>query len=446
MLVASRDRWEIPRRCVFSSARRTVVVTVFWRAGVRFLNLLERCRDGKSFFVAIPSGWNSVGWGQLLGLISEELGVRRLSSGLVVKERSFSDVVSPKVLSKAGASVIGRGKVCTVHVEEFGVKDRIQFLRNGLVFRLDREDGRLPDWKGFKNWMRKRLSGGFGGHVVRADRWMASSGTSNVVERRGWRWVVIKRIPAHLRSDAVLQDLARCLDEKAMGVMSGCSLNEVKGSDRGVMSEFLEDDEMGPKGRMVTGHEDTSDGDMRKGVVAGGKDVGSVTIEVDGEDLGEEGGRLGLEECGPGDVGLSESELQGPEDVGLSESKIQGLGDVGLSESALKFGQEGKEAGSDMGLDLGPSANLIQLVGSEAEGSPLAGAENCSLGETNGSQLMDAAPRFEVAFEGLLEEESLDFQVEEEALCEMSVSVARILGVSFKENTEIAEKEIVETA
>ncbi|CAN1138374.1 hypothetical protein LINPERHAP2_LOCUS10653 [Linum perenne] len=68
----------------------------------------------------------------------------------------------------------------------------------------------------------------FPGYRVRADRWMCSSGTSNVVGRRGLIWVKVKRILIHLRSDAVLRDISRCLGERADFVEVGCSLNEIR--------------------------------------------------------------------------------------------------------------------------------------------------------------------------------------------------------------------------
>ncbi|CAN1123205.1 hypothetical protein LINPERPRIM_LOCUS3127 [Linum perenne] len=68
----------------------------------------------------------------------------------------------------------------------------------------------------------------FLGHRIRADKWLVSTGTSDVVGRRGWARVVVKRIPLHLRSDRVLQDIARSLDNDACVEEVGCNLNEVR--------------------------------------------------------------------------------------------------------------------------------------------------------------------------------------------------------------------------
>ncbi|CAN1176876.1 hypothetical protein LINPERPRIM_LOCUS3812 [Linum perenne] len=68
----------------------------------------------------------------------------------------------------------------------------------------------------------------FLGHRIRADKWLVSTGISDVVGRRGWARVVVKRIPLHLRSDRVLQDIARSLDNDACVEEVGCNLNEVR--------------------------------------------------------------------------------------------------------------------------------------------------------------------------------------------------------------------------
>ncbi|CAN1268947.1 hypothetical protein LINPERPRIM_LOCUS13387 [Linum perenne] len=66
------------------------------------------------------------------------------------------------------------------------------------------------------------------GYRFRADRWLPRAGTSNVCESRGFSWVKVKRIPLHLRSEAVMRDIAKMLGPQAIFDLWGCSLNEVR--------------------------------------------------------------------------------------------------------------------------------------------------------------------------------------------------------------------------
>ncbi|CAN1324722.1 hypothetical protein LINPERPRIM_LOCUS33212 [Linum perenne] len=214
--------------------------------------------------------WNSVGWRPLLAALRSVLGVdlqvfRGEEKGL----KSYAEVVAPRPFRREGKCLVVDDEDSLIKVEDIGVHERLQFLRRGVVFRLDALDGSLPDWKRFREWVskwwgvqgwadirslgddlwflvcsseeevRRILSLGrweFPGHRVRADKWMPRSGTSDVVERRGWEWVKITRIPLHLRSDALLRDIARCVGVSAVVDEARGSLNEcwvrVQNADR----------------------------------------------------------------------------------------------------------------------------------------------------------------------------------------------------------------------
>ncbi|CAN0916022.1 hypothetical protein LINGRAHAP2_LOCUS29479 [Linum grandiflorum] len=68
----------------------------------------------------------------------------------------------------------------------------------------------------------------FPGHSIRADRWLESAGTSELVASRGFRWIMVSGIPVHLRSEAVLQEIAGLWREPRIFNVEGCNLNEVK--------------------------------------------------------------------------------------------------------------------------------------------------------------------------------------------------------------------------
>ncbi|CAN1280061.1 hypothetical protein LINPERPRIM_LOCUS17269 [Linum perenne] len=158
--------------------------------------------------------------------------------------KSFAEVLAPKVYRNEGRCLLVKEKEeCFISVSDVGVEDRLRFLKLGLVFRLDALDGSLPDWKCFREWVNRcwgvpgwaeirALSDDlwflvcesekeverilrlgmwlFPGHRVRADRWLPSSGTSEVVRNRGWIWVKVEKIPAHLD---LLFDLNAMLDD-----------------------------------------------------------------------------------------------------------------------------------------------------------------------------------------------------------------------------------------
>ncbi|CAN1135543.1 hypothetical protein LINPERPRIM_LOCUS15474 [Linum perenne] len=68
----------------------------------------------------------------------------------------------------------------------------------------------------------------FPGHKIRADKWLENAGTSNLVGKRVWTWFLVKKIPLHLRSEALLREVARRFGEKAIFYVAGCNLNEVR--------------------------------------------------------------------------------------------------------------------------------------------------------------------------------------------------------------------------
>ncbi|CAN1182597.1 hypothetical protein LINPERPRIM_LOCUS40933, partial [Linum perenne] len=149
LTVVSWTSWKLPARCS-TSASREVVVIGGWRTGVRMLQILEKCRDGKMFFVLVLVDSNSDGWKMLVGVLSMVVEGRWESQASLVEEgsrgRSFAEVMAPGVLSREGESNRVLGEEWKVKVGEARVREMLRLLRKGLVFRLERPEWGAPDW------------------------------------------------------------------------------------------------------------------------------------------------------------------------------------------------------------------------------------------------------------------------------------------------------------
>ncbi|CAN1729015.1 hypothetical protein LINPERHAP1_LOCUS455, partial [Linum perenne] len=195
--------------------------------------ILEKCRDGKSFFGIIPEVWNSGGWRHLLGVVSSVVekcgGVRPEERRPGLGPKSFVEVVAPRIFSREGSCSNVLGEEEAIRVKEEGVEERLSFLRQGLVFRLEVFEGVLPDWKRFRARRWRGFSNLEGGSS-RVTAFVLIGGwiTSDLVGQRGWSWFLVKCIPLHLRLDALLRDVALRLGETAVFDVAGYNLNEVK--------------------------------------------------------------------------------------------------------------------------------------------------------------------------------------------------------------------------
>ncbi|CAN1725951.1 hypothetical protein LINPERHAP1_LOCUS297 [Linum perenne] len=268
LLVSSNNSWKLTAGCVVVSRRRSVIVSDFWRKGIRVLNVLERCRDGKDFFVGIPMDWNSVGWRSLLELLRRLLATHSSPALNPVVVKSFAEVTAQPSLSRSGACSTVIGSRFAFEVLDTGVDDRVSFLNKGLVFRLESLSNSALDWKGFRIWASRSwgvpegasilalgdelwmlvCSGqdeverimnldrwGFPNHRIVADKWLAEAGISEVCRRRGVVWVLVRGIPIHLRSEAVLREIANCFGPSAVCDAFGCNLNEIRIRTKGVV-------------------------------------------------------------------------------------------------------------------------------------------------------------------------------------------------------------------
>ncbi|CAN1163013.1 hypothetical protein LINPERHAP2_LOCUS24789 [Linum perenne] len=269
LTVAARANWKIPGECWRSSSRRMITVVSFWKNGVRFLCLREKCRDGKVFFINIPMDWNSTGWNLLLLKVSDFVqkmwkGSPRTSAsaGVSVQRLSFAQAVATPKLATDGESRLMIGNEgAEVVVGDQGVSQRLQWLESCLVFRLERLSAAVPDWVRFREWCSNRWGipkgtdirpmgddlwimvlaspmevkrimrldrWNFPDHKLSADKWVGGAGTSEVMTERGWSWFRVVGIPLHLRSEAVFDSIARAFGESAVADVCGCNLNEVR--------------------------------------------------------------------------------------------------------------------------------------------------------------------------------------------------------------------------
>ncbi|CAN1296231.1 hypothetical protein LINPERPRIM_LOCUS23076 [Linum perenne] len=109
LVVAAKARWKLSAVCVRRSARRSVTIGAFWKNGVRFLCVRERCRDGKVFFVNIPMDIDSVGWRQLSEAVSG--CIRKVWGGRYgVTWRSGWCGDKRVICSGAGGLTVGEGR------------------------------------------------------------------------------------------------------------------------------------------------------------------------------------------------------------------------------------------------------------------------------------------------------------------------------------------------
>ncbi|CAN1783526.1 hypothetical protein LINPERHAP1_LOCUS16307 [Linum perenne] len=481
MLVASRDNWKVPADCSTESARRTVTVSVGWRGGAKVLIVLERCKDGRNFYILVPADRDMEGWRKFLGVLCsrvKERGERQeMEVGEGPKVKSYAAMLAPKFFSKQGSSSIDGGEEQVIRVSNVGVEDRLRFLKTGLVFRIDALDGDLPDWGRLRRWMARfwgvpiladiRAMGDDlwllcctseeeveriislnrwepPGHKIRADRWCCGAGTSNVESKRGWVWAFVRGIPVHLRSEALMRDIKSFFGEGAVWSEVGCNLNEVRirfqasfvapkvikiqFRERGFLLPVVEVGEGLEKEVLRLGERDPLAGEeepvLRLGragrkPTAGGSMVGTEK-EGDGEKV-----------VGTGGVGFEEKEGWPEQMKGTGQEEVT---EVDLTEdmmmeeerelisydgaaAEIKEGREGATEISDAGR-----VSVIEESFDQQLGEAL---EDILVEEREAGEILDA---------------------EEEALCALSSKVAQLLEIRMPETTEVAENVIMETA
>ncbi|CAN1251583.1 hypothetical protein LINPERPRIM_LOCUS7762 [Linum perenne] len=237
------------------------------------------------------------------------------------------------------------------------------------------------------------------GFRVKADKWMTGSGTSDVEGGRGWKWVTVKGIPLHLRSEAVFRDIASCFGNGAVCSELGCKLNEVRvrvhiSSEipKGLWLQFREgrfwvsvfteaevDDEglgvwmrkgrdqiVGMSGSLGLGKKSEEDVCLLKLGAAGGEangDGSSVGMKDDGRGDGM-GGRFGVvseEEKGMSEIAGDE---MGTGHKEMSDPPMLAYGQQERGEGELAWGEVGLEGRNKevVGLDLKECETLLSSL------------------------------------------------------------------------------------
>ncbi|CAN1241258.1 hypothetical protein LINPERPRIM_LOCUS4891, partial [Linum perenne] len=147
---AKTSSWRLPQRCILESSRRKIVLARFKARGQSILRISECCANNKVFFVDIPGDSPAGGWSEFLILAQKVIGVP-LSSPLILKGRSFADVVGRRSLPMGGnckvSSINGASRIV---ISEEGVSERLSFLEKSVVFRF--VGAGEVSWPEFRIW------------------------------------------------------------------------------------------------------------------------------------------------------------------------------------------------------------------------------------------------------------------------------------------------------
>ncbi|CAN1275084.1 hypothetical protein LINPERPRIM_LOCUS15605 [Linum perenne] len=258
--VAAGQNWSLPKDCHFAGKRRMLIVRIFRRKGVPFLNLAEKVCSGRQYFVNIPAGLGGVGWNQVLRMLSDVvIKVVPPAPPLRGPQKSFAEVLKGATLHLRGRCEIdGKG---VIRVQQEGVAERLRFLERCLCFRVVSKEPEALNWTVFRSWMQRNwgvdskaqiwglgsdlwmIECGsreevnrvvalgrtlFGTSQVFLDRWTSEAGRARLLRKEGAMWIVAKGIPLHIRS----VDLFRQIGEVCGGFVEHdsqwCPLSSVR--------------------------------------------------------------------------------------------------------------------------------------------------------------------------------------------------------------------------
>ncbi|CAN0922456.1 hypothetical protein LINGRAHAP2_LOCUS33064, partial [Linum grandiflorum] len=267
--IASGCGWKFPKVCFTSDFRRKVEVAVFRRRGVENLVVTERCSNGKTFFVLIPTEAGNRGWWSLLKAMKNVFGdtidkgkeARTWSPGYEKSSSvSYVEAVKGTTFTSAGkCSLVEAGDF--IRVDDAGVKERMKYLERCVVFRVSNPTPEPLDWITFRRWMTVNwgVNGSapvkemgddlwllecpskedasrilrldrfyFGSSKIRLDIWLPGSGRSEVLRKQGLAWITASGIPLHLLS----QDLYKQIGDRCGGFIEAntslCPLGSVR--------------------------------------------------------------------------------------------------------------------------------------------------------------------------------------------------------------------------
>ncbi|CAN1181604.1 hypothetical protein LINPERHAP2_LOCUS35499 [Linum perenne] len=230
--VSVSNHWMLPQVCNFKGSRREIRLSRFSIRGEGFLNVAECCRNGRQFFINIPTEVNGAGWPSLLKVVSEVVCVcGPLPPGQGAPIKSFAEVVLGSEMTLEGKCTISSES--SIDVGALGVVERLRYLDHCLCFRFMNRKPEVVNWKIFRAWMAKNwglpLSAKimclgddlwllecptketvdrvvalnrclYGSSRLFLDRWTPRAGRSVVLPKQSLMWIVIQGIPLHLRS------------------------------------------------------------------------------------------------------------------------------------------------------------------------------------------------------------------------------------------------------
>ncbi|CAN1815703.1 hypothetical protein LINPERHAP1_LOCUS27541 [Linum perenne] len=145
--VASNNRWKFPQSCSFPSVCRTVSVSSFPTSDGSRLKIAEKCLNGKTFYVSIPTDPDSGGWFGILRLVQRWIAEFLVPSPPPppvsilptptggVSSKSFARAVVGPCFSLQGRCIdFSVDGVKGVKVEDEGIADRIRYLDGCVTF------------------------------------------------------------------------------------------------------------------------------------------------------------------------------------------------------------------------------------------------------------------------------------------------------------------------
>ncbi|CAN1342896.1 hypothetical protein LINPERPRIM_LOCUS39609 [Linum perenne] len=275
--------WKNFKSMSMRSGSRSLHLGSFVVRDVCFLKIVERCGNGKQFFILIPSDEGLIGWGSWLKSLQSVLfpGSRMGSNGMALS-RSFAEVVGKKDEGISTGRKYNQSQVIlsskddkVIVVDDVGVEARVRKLKCWILVCFDLGYNGFVAWGDFIKWLRRwwgvnepwekrrlgddswlieceseesvnriiqRGSWVFRGARLEVSKWFPEAGRSNLVRRQGARWILVFGVPVHLRSEVVFREIGKLCGGFLFCEETGFSAVRMKVKDEGVCprSLFLE--------------------------------------------------------------------------------------------------------------------------------------------------------------------------------------------------------------
>ncbi|CAN1154259.1 hypothetical protein LINPERHAP2_LOCUS19904 [Linum perenne] len=242
--------WKDVKRVYSRSGSRSIHLDSFMLREVTFLRILEKCGNGKQFFILLPVDEGQLGCCSWLksvkSVLLSEKGKGSRCPGFV---RSFAEVVGKGAglasLTKENHHIsknLNGGETTILEVGGDAVEARVRRLKKWVIvcFNLGVKGfvawGEFQKWLGrwwgvHEAWEKRRLgddswlieceseeavdrivergSWVFRGAPMEVSKWFPEAGRLSSLRIQGTRWVLIFSIPVHLRSDELFREIGK---------------------------------------------------------------------------------------------------------------------------------------------------------------------------------------------------------------------------------------------